>query len=292
VIQGVSVSDTDSTAGETFTVVLTDRHGIFSANTSAAGGGGTISGSGTTKLTITGTLAEIDADLTTLTDNDPAVGTERITVNARDSFGNKANPQFIAVTVNGRPTMRAPAKVVLDYASPTGDAINGVSIAETGNTTGGETFTVVLTDRHGILSASTSAAGGGGTITASNGGRTLTIDGTLAQVDADLATLTDDDSARSDRITIKTSDSFDNKAKQKSIAVTVTPDPSRVAAADLTLSPSGGGTAGVRMDATCYHRFRSFVRDWTTQDFSVSADPIGVAPPSSLVHALNLAVPH
>ncbi len=292
-IHGVRVSDTSKTADKTFTVVLTDRHGLLSANASAAGGGGTITPSNDGKtLTITGTLAQINADLTTLTDDDPAAGSDRITINARDSFGNKANRQFIAVTVNGRPTIRAPARVVLDYASPTGDAISGVSIAETGNTASGEIFTVVLTDRHGILSASTSAAGGGGTIKVSNGGKTLTIAGTLAQVDADLATLTDDDPARSDRVTIQTSDSFGNDAKHRSIGVTVKPDPPGVAAADLLLSPSGEGTTGGRMDATRHHGFRGFVRDWTTRDFSVSADPIGVGPPSSLMHALNLAVPH
>ena len=46
----------------------------------------------------------------------------------------------------------------------TGTAISGVTVTETGATSG-EIFTVTVSDTHGILSATTSAAGGGGTIT-------------------------------------------------------------------------------------------------------------------------------
>ena len=51
----------------------------------------------------------------------------------------------------------------------------------------------MASDGNGALSANTGAAGGGGTITPSNAGKTLTFTGTLAQVNADLTTLTDDD---------------------------------------------------------------------------------------------------
>ena len=102
-ISGVSVSETENTSGEIFTVVLGDTHGDLSANTSAAGGGGTISGSAGTSLTISGTLSQVNADLTTLSDIDDtvAVGSaEIITVNATDSFGDSANQRTVAVTVN------------------------------------------------------------------------------------------------------------------------------------------------------------------------------------------------
>ena len=42
----------------------------------------------------------------------------------------------------------------------------------------------MLADANGVLAANTGAAGGGGTITPSNGGKTLSIAGTLAQVNA------------------------------------------------------------------------------------------------------------
>ena len=63
-VSGVSVSETGSTAGETFTATVSDTHGLLSA----AGAG--ISGSGTSSLTITGALAQVNADLATLSDTD------------------------------------------------------------------------------------------------------------------------------------------------------------------------------------------------------------------------------
>ena len=41
--------------------------GLLAASTNVGSGGGTISGSGTTLMSITGTLAQVNADLTTLT---------------------------------------------------------------------------------------------------------------------------------------------------------------------------------------------------------------------------------
>jgi hypothetical protein len=46
------------------TVSLADGTGLLSATTSTTGGGGTITGAGTTYLTVTGSLAPVDADLT------------------------------------------------------------------------------------------------------------------------------------------------------------------------------------------------------------------------------------
>ncbi len=97
-ISGVSVSETGGTSGEIFTVTVSDTHGMLSANTSADGrrrhdqrhDGGT-----GTSLTIVGTLSQVNADLTTLTDTDTTPGTDNITVTATDSLGNSAQPQTI-----------------------------------------------------------------------------------------------------------------------------------------------------------------------------------------------------
>ena len=102
--------------------------------------------------------------------------------------------------------------------------ISGVSVSETGNTTtSGETFTVVASDNAGVISANAGAAGGGGTITPSNDNKTLTIVGTLSQVDADLTTLADDEGSTSaDTLSLSATDSFGNGAT-KSLPVTATP---------------------------------------------------------------------
>jgi hypothetical protein len=47
-------------------------------------------------------LATLNSDLATLTDTDPTTGSDTITVNVNDSFGNRAAAKTIAVTaVNG-----------------------------------------------------------------------------------------------------------------------------------------------------------------------------------------------
>ncbi len=97
-ISGVSLSESGNTDGETFTVTLTDTHGDLSANTNGAGGGGTINGSGTTTLTISGTLNQVNSDLSTLADTDGTAGSDTITLNATDSLGNSAMQKSIAVT--------------------------------------------------------------------------------------------------------------------------------------------------------------------------------------------------
>jgi hypothetical protein len=253
-IPGISLSETGNTttSGEIFTVVLADTNGVLSVNTTATGGGGTIGGAGTTTLTVTGTLAQVDADLQTFTDTDARAGSDRITFAARDSFGNEASRKSIAVTVNEPPAIAAPGSSTVGVGRA--GAIGGVNVVEIGGTTSAETFTVVLADVHGVLSASTGATGGGGTITPSNGGKTLTIAGTLIEVEADLTTVTDDEpSAGSDRITVTASDSFGNAASEKSIAVTVNRLPTITAPAAVDIddaSPTDGSISGVSVSET------------------------------------------
>ena len=104
----MSLAESGSTSDETFTVTLSDGQGKLSATTSAEGGGGSISGSGTTSLTITGTLSQVNADLATLSDTDPSSGSDTITLTAKDSFNNSAQQQTIAVTASGLPVLTAP----------------------------------------------------------------------------------------------------------------------------------------------------------------------------------------
>jgi hypothetical protein len=96
-ISGISLSESGNTAGETFTVTLADTNGALSAT--ATGGGDVVSGSGTTSLAISGSLAQVNSDLGTLTDTDGTALSDTITLNASDSLGNTASPQAIAVTV-------------------------------------------------------------------------------------------------------------------------------------------------------------------------------------------------
>ena len=227
-ITGVSLSESGNALGETFTVTLKDSNGVLSA-TDTGGVGNTVSSPGTT-LTISGTLSEVNADLATLKDTDSTAtapgSPETITVSASDSFDNIAAPQTIDVTVNGEPSIAATTPSQTIGVNQT-DAITGVSLSESGNALG-ETFTVTLKDSNGVLSA-TDTGGVGNTV--SSPGTTLTISGTLSEVNADLATLKDTDSTATapgspETITVSASDSFDNIAAPQTIDVTVNGEPS------------------------------------------------------------------
>jgi hypothetical protein len=120
-IIGVSLSETGNSAGKTFTVTLSDTTGQLSVS----GTGGSVSGSGTNQLTITGSLGLVKSYLSTLVDSDTIAGSDTITLNATDSFGSSAAPQTIAVTVDG-----PVSGVGINTQGMTNDGlINGATIA-------------------------------------------------------------------------------------------------------------------------------------------------------------------
>ena len=225
----VTLTETGNTAGETFTVTLTDATGLLSAT------GTGITGSGTNSLTITGSLALVVKDLKTLTDTSSTPGTDTITITSSDSLGDSGVTQFIAVTTNGLPVIAAPPSAAVTTGKAM--AILGVSLSETGNTTG-ETFTDVLTDTNGLLTANGKGITGSGTTT-------LTITGSLSQVNADLATLKDTEAAGgADTIHLTATDSFGNAATPANILVTASPSaPSAFVAAMAGLA--GGGASAL-----------------------------------------------
>jgi uncharacterized repeat protein (TIGR03803 family) len=147
-ITGVSISEAPTTSGETFTAVLADSNGVLAANTGAAGGGGTITQSNAnTTLTITGSLSQVDADLTTLTDTDPSTAADKITINARDSNGGHASPVTIAVTVTRQP---APAlRTLVSFTVNEGGDPSGLIADSAGDLFGTAESTVFEIDKTG-----------------------------------------------------------------------------------------------------------------------------------------------
>jgi hypothetical protein len=216
-IAGVGVAETPVINGETFTVTLKDSHGLLSET--ATGTGATVTGQGTTTLTLAGTLAQVDAALASLSDSNATSGPDPIAITASDSNGGVATPASLGVTVTGPPTVAGPtsASVRQNQAS----AINGLSVAESG-ASATETFTVTLKDTNGQLAET--ATGTGATI-GGQGTSTLTVTGTLTQVNAVLASVTDTEATlASDSITVNVTDSLGNSgALSPAIAVSVTP---------------------------------------------------------------------
>ena len=86
--------------GVIYTVTVADLQGLLSAT------GGGITGSNTTKLTIVGSLSQVNAVLATLHDLETMAGSDTITVRATDSNGNISAPATIAITV--RPSISDP----------------------------------------------------------------------------------------------------------------------------------------------------------------------------------------
>ncbi len=92
-ISGISLAETSAPGGD-FTVTLADTSGDLSAT-----GDGTITGAGTTSLTITGSFNDVNDDLTTLTDTGSTAGSDTILVNASDGIGVDSLQQAITVDV-------------------------------------------------------------------------------------------------------------------------------------------------------------------------------------------------
>jgi hypothetical protein len=118
-ISGVSLSETGTTTGETFTVTLSDTNGLLAAT------GTGITGSGSNAMTVSGTLAQVNADLATLTDTDAKTPSDKITLNATDSFGNVAAAKTIAVTVSNAPAANTGRR----FATTNPNAVDRESIA-------------------------------------------------------------------------------------------------------------------------------------------------------------------
>jgi hypothetical protein len=220
---GVTDADPVSEAGK-FTLTLTDKYGVLSATAET---GATVAGAGTAKLTLAGTLAGVQAELATLIYTGGATGTkptlaDTLTFTATDSRGGSSSAKT-AITIDHLPpvtTVPGAEKVASGVATP----IAGISIADADPTAGTSVFTTTITDTSGLLSATAET---GATVKGA-GTKALTLSGTLAGVNAELATLTYEDTlakgktSATDTITITTADGHGDSDKH-TIAVTITP---------------------------------------------------------------------
>ena len=191
---------------------ISDANGALSASTLVAGGGGTIVNSGANTLTISGTLDQVNADLTTLTDTNTSTAPDLLFMLASNSNGENAPVVLVDVTVNGAPTITTPS----DVRAPAGLAtpVPLMKVSETGNTAG-EVFVVILSDVNGLLSATF-----GGSPVIGSGTNHLTLSGSLDQVNAQLASLTITETAVGlDFITGGVGDGFGNASGQFMIPV-------------------------------------------------------------------------
>ncbi|MEJ8855830.1 tandem-95 repeat protein [Variovorax robiniae] len=192
-LTGLAVADVDAAAG-TITVQL----GVDSGTLTAANGAGvTVANSGSASLTLSGTLADINAYLAsaaapTYTPVPDANGAVTLTLLTNDG-GNTgvggpltdADTATINITpVNDAPVHTVPGPQVVNEDTPlafTGAALISVDDLD------GNLATTQLTVANGTLTVDLA---GGATVSAgANGSNTLTLAGTQAQINAALATL-------------------------------------------------------------------------------------------------------
>jgi hypothetical protein len=168
-------------------------------NVTAGGSGAVVTNSGTSSVTITGTLAQINALLNTdgtstvsYTDgNDNPAASTTLTL-AIDDNGNTGGGNLTAndtATINITPANDAPVATITPttYAATEQTSLslknNGLAVSDVDGNAGSETVTLSVTE--GTL---TVTAGGSGAGVAGSGTASVTITGTIAQINALLNT--------------------------------------------------------------------------------------------------------
>ncbi|MBP2300815.1 DUF4347 domain-containing protein [Azospirillum picis] len=188
---------TDPTAGGTVSATVNALHGIL---TLTASGSATILANDTGTVTVSGSLADVNATLGSLkyATTATASGTDTITVTVNDGgtgyiAGAKtgSNSLTITLTQNDTPVLSVPAGTpsfsdtnsnTVSDGYPAGDSSNHViSIADAG----AATYSVTVSNLHGNLSFTQQGAAS----LTGNGTTQVVIGGSLADVNATLATL-------------------------------------------------------------------------------------------------------
>jgi hypothetical protein len=193
---GLAVSDVDGNSGsETVTLSVTD--GIL--NVSAGGSGATVTNSGTSSVTVSGTLAQINALLNTdatssvdyvETDDNPAASaTLTLAINDNGNTGGGALTGSDTATINITAVNDAPVATITptSYGATENVALslknNGLAVSDIDGNSGSETVTLSVGE--GVLNVT---AGGSGALVSNSGTSSVTITGTIAQINALLST--------------------------------------------------------------------------------------------------------
>ncbi len=211
---GISISDPwAAAAGGTLALNVTTTAGTVSAKDAS---GNLVSGSGTSGIHVSGTLAQINAELATLTFADATTGNAQVTVDVWDQAGVEGT-KTIGVTVNPPPStvVTVPATVTATTASAV--ALTGVSVADPWAATAGGTLALNVATSAGTVSGKD----GSGNLLSGSGTAGIHVSGALAQINADLATLTFSDAKTgSAQVTVDVWDQAGVEAT-KTIGITV-----------------------------------------------------------------------
>ncbi len=176
-LSGIKASDTNQ--GGVVTLTISVDQGKLTVKNPA----GSLLIATPDSISVSGTLAQVNATLASLAYTGSTVGTAHLTLKIQDSDGLSTSsvlPIEVSLAAAKGPQITVPAGIVdtVNVAAP----IKGVSVAEP-NATG--LFSLTVSVDQGKLTISNNA---GASVTGSPG-KPVSLSGTLAQIDADLATL-------------------------------------------------------------------------------------------------------
>ena len=188
-ISGVSVTDAQAVnLDETITTTLSDSSGQLYAYTGVTSGGGVVAGSGTNRLSVTGSVAQVNADLSTLTMLESIAGSDTIDVTTTDELGGSDNHQIpVTITGAGNAPLPIASGKTLELATSAQNVIfvGAGGILKLDNPEGftGEIDGLGLGDVIDFASATVASASiSGSTLTVTDGGQKLnyTMSGALS----------------------------------------------------------------------------------------------------------------
>jgi hypothetical protein len=180
-ITAISVSDVDNPSSVATTVTLSVPVGTFTA---ATGGGVTVTGSGSATLVLSGTQAAINAFIAASGVSYTTAGNANGTVVMTMTTTNSGLTDTDNITLNITPVNDTPVNTV-PVAQTTnediGKAITGLAISDAADGNIGS-MTVTLAVTNGTLTVA-----GGSAAIAGSGSSTVTLTGTVSQINATLA---------------------------------------------------------------------------------------------------------
>ena len=232
----ISVTDSSGTA-EQMTLTVSEGTLILGSST-----GLSVVGSDTASLTLTGSLANLNSGLATLsyTPTTDYSGPDTLSLSDQDTTDGLKAAASVAITVNSvAPTITAPKTVSLsENASVSFTGANEISVTDPSGTAEQLTLTV----SHGTLELSTPT---GLTVTG-NGTATVTLAGSLSNLNADLPSLTYTPTSSyngSDTLNLTDKNTADNLTATASVLITVVPfSPSITAPAGVSVAQNSSVT--------------------------------------------------
>jgi hypothetical protein len=232
-----TISVTDAAAsGNGDSLALSVAHGTLTLST-IGGLTFTAGANGTASFTVTGSVANLNAALNSLTYRPTAnyAGSDSLAISISDPGDNQSASTSVALTVIAlpQPSISAPTNASLN---PNGSLVfssangNAITVADSGP--GSNTDSLTLTVTHGTVTLSTTS---GLTVTAGlNGSSSITVVGPVANLNAALSALTYKPItgySGSDSLAIALKDSVDSLSASANVALTVSNPPAITAPA-------------------------------------------------------------